>query len=76
MTKEAEQVEPWGGLRPCTPDGLPMIGRAPRHENLYIATGHCMLGMTLGPITGKLMAQLMCGQQPEIGLEPFSMARF
>ena len=76
LPKDAEQVEPWRGLRPCTPDGLPIMSRAPKHKNLYLATGHCMLGMTLGPITGKLMAQLMCGQQPEIGLEPFNMARF
>lgn len=71
-----ESVEPWGGLRPCTPDGLPVLSRAEEYENLYVATGHCMLGMTLGPVTGKLMAQLMCGDKTDIGVEPFGLGRF
>ena len=49
----------WSGLRPCSPDGLPYIGRFARYQNLSAATGHAMMGISLGPITGKLMAELM-----------------
>jgi len=76
LPEEAQQVEPWRGLRPCTPDGLPIMDQLEPYENVYIATGHCKLGITLGPVTGKLMAQLVCGQAPEIGLDAFSMGRF
>lgn len=76
LTDEVSQIDPWMGLRPCTPDGLPIIGRAAGFKNLFIATGHCMLGMTLGPVTGKLMAQLVCGDKPDIGLEPFRLERW
>ena len=50
----------WRGPRPLTPDGLPVIGRSPRHGNVVLATGHCMLGLSLGPVTGKLVAEV-CG---------------
>jgi D-amino-acid dehydrogenase len=63
-----EGVRPWRGLRPCSPDGLPYIGRTARFANLAIATGHAMLGITLGPITGKLVAQVLSGEQPELDL--------
>ena len=46
---QLEPLELWRGLRPCTPDGLPIIGRSPRHDNLVVAAGHCMLGLGLGP---------------------------
>jgi D-amino-acid dehydrogenase len=61
-------VRPWRGLRPCSPDGLPYIGRTARFPNLAIATGHAMLGITLGPITGKLVAQVLSGERPELDL--------
>ena len=54
-------VERWCGLRPCTPDGLPIIGRVPGYPHVYIATGHAMLGFTLGPITGKLIGEMISG---------------
>jgi D-amino-acid dehydrogenase len=47
------------GLRPCSPDGLPYVGRVSRIANLSVATGHAMMGMSLGPITGKLMAEIL-----------------
>jgi len=59
-------VKPWRGLRPCTPDGLPYVGRLRSYSNLSVATGHAMLGMSLGPITGKLMSQILAGEKPEI----------
>jgi D-amino-acid dehydrogenase len=52
-------VKPWAGLRPCTPDGLPYIGRIPRHDNVIVATGHAMMGLSLGPITGQLVAKML-----------------
>ena len=46
-------VETWAGLRPCTPDGLPVIGRAPGLPNVVLATGHAMKGLSLAPVTGR-----------------------
>ena len=66
----------WCGLRPCTPDGLPVIGRTGSHENLIIATGHAMIGMTLGPITGRLVSQLASGDEPEMDVAPLAPGRF
>ena len=59
-------VEIWRGLRPCTPDGLPIIGRPRRLENLVFAAGHAMIGMSLGPITGKLVSELVAGETPAV----------
>jgi len=54
-------LEPWSGLRPCSPDGLPYIGGVPDCPNVTIATGHAMLGLSLGPVTGKVVADLLAG---------------
>lgn len=51
-------IAPWRGLRPCSPDGMPYLGRTRRFENLILATGHAMMGLSLGPITGKIVAEL------------------
>ena len=59
-----ELLEIWRGLRPCTPDGLPLVGRPRRYDNLVMAAGHAMVGMSLGPATGKLVAQLAGGSVP------------
>ncbi len=61
-------LETWAGLRPTTPDGVPIIGFSPRHANLIIATGHAMLGLSLGPGTGQLVAELANGREPAIAL--------
>jgi D-amino-acid dehydrogenase len=61
-------VQPWRGLRPCSPDGLPYVGRTQKFSNLSIATGHAMMGLSLGPITGKLMSELLSGEKPSIDL--------
>lgn len=68
--------EIWRGLRPCTPDGLPMIGRPGKWENLTIAAGHAMLGLTLGSGTGRLVADLIGGKEPLVDPAPFSPDRF
>ncbi len=54
--------EPWMGSRPCTPDMMPVIGPAPLHRNLWFAFGHAHHGLTLGPVTGRLVAEMVCGE--------------
>jgi D-amino-acid dehydrogenase len=71
-----EIIEIWRGYRPVSPDGLPIIGRSRSFENLIIATGHGMLGMTQGPITGKLVSQLVAGKEPAVDLAPLRVERF
>ena len=74
--EDLELVEIWRGLRPCTPDGLPILGSGGNWENLIVAAGHAMIGMSLGPITGEIVAQLACGETPEIDLGPLAQERF
>ncbi len=69
-------TEVWAGLRPCTPDGLPIIGRAPQLQNLIIATGHAMLGISLAPVSGQLVANIISGESPSINVAALSAARF
>jgi D-amino-acid dehydrogenase len=58
------------------PDGLPALGPVPGHPGLHIATGHAMLGVTLGPTTGELVAPAVLDGRPTAELAPFSLARF
>ncbi len=71
-----ENEEPWSGLRPVTPDGLPIVDWAKPYRGLLVATGHAMLGFTQSPMTGKLVAELASGEQMSISLEPFRLDRF
>lgn len=73
---QAKVIEIWRGLRPCTPDGLPIISHSRGLNNLIVAAGHAMLGMTLGPITGKLVSQLISGEKTEVDVSPLKMERF
>jgi D-amino-acid dehydrogenase len=66
----------WSGLRPCSPDGLPYVGRFGRYANLSAATGHAMMGMSLGPVTGKLMADILSGRPTEIDISTLSPDRY
>ena len=66
----------WRGPRPLSPDGLPFVGRCPGHENVIVAAGHCMLGLSLGPITGELVTGFADGSRPSLDLEPLSPGRF
>lgn len=61
-------IAPWRGLRPCSPDGLPYLGRTKRVDNLTLATGHAMIGMSLGPVTGKHVAEIVTGEKPAYDL--------
>ena len=71
-----EGVEPWSGLRPCTPDGLPYIGRSAKYANLAIAAGHAMMGVTLAPVTGTMVAQILSGETPPFDMAALSPDRF
>ena len=76
IPEEPEVVEVWRGLRPCTPDGLPILGRHDDWENLTLAAGHAMLGMTLATASGQLVADLITGQTPSVDPAPFRPGRF
>lgn len=66
----------WCGLRPCTADGLPIVDWAPGVENLFVATGHAKMGMTLGPVTGRLISEWMLDGRPSIDLSLTRADRF
>ncbi|MCG8639089.1 MAG: FAD-dependent oxidoreductase [Desulfobacterales bacterium] len=69
-------VEEWSGLRPMTYDDLPVIGRSPLQGNLFLATGHGMLGLTMATGTGKAVSDLVCHGRTDIDLSPYSVGRF
>lgn len=66
----------WCGLRPCLPDGLPVIGWAPAPRGVFVANGHAMMGLTLGPITGRLAAEAILEDRPSFDLHPLRVDRF
>lgn len=68
--------EPWMGCRPCTPDMMPIIGPAKRHKDLWFAFGHAHHGLTLGPITGRLIAEMITGSEVIADPTPFRVDRF
>jgi D-amino-acid dehydrogenase len=69
-------AQPWMGIRPCTPDMLPIIGKVPRQEGAWCAFGHAHQGLTLGPTTGRLLAEMMSGEAPFLDPEPYRPERF
>ncbi len=71
-----EGIQPWRGLRPCSPDGMPYIGRASRYANLSIATGHAMMGLSLAPVTGKLVAQILSRETPFLDIKQLNPERY
>ena len=71
----AKILEDWAGLRPGTPDGLPILG-ATGIEGYFVATGHFRDGILLAPVTARLVSQLLCGENPDCNLAPFSPLRF
>ena len=73
---ERLDTEAWMGARPCTPDMMPVIGPAPRHRNLWFAFGHAHHGLTLGPVTGRLVAEMACGEKPFVDPAPYRADRF
>jgi len=73
---DVNSSEVWKGYRPCTPDGMPYIGRSKSLTNLYVGTGHGMMGLSLGAITGKLLCELVTEEKPSLDLSPFRLDRF
>ena len=69
-------VQPWCGLRPCSPDGLPYLGRTAKFSNLILATGHSMMGMSLSPITGQIVGEIVSGEKPAFDLGLLSPDRY
>lgn len=86
LTKSAQQYfaglgdgqadSEWCGLRPCIADGLPVVGPVPGYRGAYVATGHAMLGLTLGPVTGKLISEFVLDGKPSLDLTALSPERF
>jgi D-amino-acid dehydrogenase len=74
--KDRKVTHFWRGQRPCTPDGLPVIGRPPQLENVILAAGHGMWGLQLAPITARLVADLALGDAPSHDLDPLRPDRF
>lgn len=70
------EAQPWLGARPCTPDMLPVIGPAPRHAGLWFNFGHAHQGFTLGPVTGRLLAEMIEGATPFVDPSPYAPTRF
>ena len=73
---EAIEPKPWMGSRPCFPDSRPVIGRAPGQAGLWLAFGHAHWGLTLGPVTGRLLAEMMTGAKPFCDPAPYRAERF
>jgi D-amino-acid dehydrogenase len=67
---------PWLGRRPCFPDSMPVIGRAPGQPGLWLDYGHAHWGLTIGPAAGRLLAEMMTGQTPFTDPAPYAAERF
>ncbi len=76
QARDFDGVEPWCGLRPVAPDGMPYLGRSARWPNLVISTGHAMMGMSLAPITGKMVGQLLADERPAVDIGLLNPERF
>ena len=74
--RNLELLEVWRGLRPCSPDGLPFLGRSPKYDNLIVAAGHAMIGVSLAPITGKLVSEVVTRERPSFDLTTLRVDRF
>jgi D-amino-acid dehydrogenase len=74
--EDFDGVPRWVGLRPVSPDGLPYLGAAPHLPNLFVSTGHGMMGLSLGPVSGKLMADLLTGDRPFRDIGGMAVGRF
>jgi len=70
------EPEPWMGRRPCLPDMVPVIGKGERHHGLWFAFGHAHHGFTLGPVTGRLLAEMMTGEEPFTKASFYAASRF
>jgi D-amino-acid dehydrogenase len=71
-----QQKDIWFGFRPVSPDGMPYIGLSNKYKNLAVASGHAMIGLSLGPATGKIISEVLNGQPTEMNINPFAVDRF
>ena len=71
-----KDIQPWVGLRPVSPDGLPYLGRTQRYNNLVIATGHAMMGLSLGPVSGNIVSQILSNETPSIDIQILNPDRY
>lgn len=71
-----DKVTRWAGNRPSLPDGLPVLGAAPKFDNAYFAFGNSHFGMSAGPVMGKVLAEIVAGSPPSIDIRPFDPSRF
>ncbi len=71
-----EASDVWHGFRPCSPDGLPYLGRSAGVSNLVVATGHSMMGVSLGPVSGRIVSQIVAGEEPETDITALSPDRY
>jgi D-amino-acid dehydrogenase len=76
QTEDFVGIEPWCGLRPCPPDGMPYLGRTAAAGNLILATGHGMMGLSLGPVTGQIVSRLLTGEAAGYDLSLLSPDRY
>ena len=74
--KDFEGVQPWAGLRPVSPDGIPYLGKAGGYNNLIVASGHAMMGLSLAPVSGRLVADLLAGEKSFRSIDATSPGRF
>lgn len=74
--RAVESRSAWSGFRPASPDGLPIVGSLEGHPNIHVTTGHGMIGLTLGPVTGRLVADLLTGSTPIVDPAPVDPSRF
>jgi glycine/D-amino acid oxidase-like deaminating enzyme len=70
------RVDPWAGLRPMSPDGLPVVDRDPRAESIVSTTGHTRNGILMGPLTGEVVSSLVTGEPLIADITAFSGSRF
>ena len=73
---QTQPLSQWCGLRPCTADGLPVVGWAPSPGGVFIATGHARMGLTLGPATGKIASECILDGRPSLDISPLRVDRF
>lgn len=72
---EPEEKSIWMGSRPSLPDNVPVIARSPRHPGVFFAFGHSHLGMTMGPVSGRIIADLVAGRDPGLDMTPYGAVR-
>ncbi|HBJ36456.1 MAG TPA: FAD-dependent oxidoreductase, partial [Planctomycetaceae bacterium] len=74
--EDFDGIAPWQGMRPCSPDGLPYLGRSAIKRNLIIATGHAMMGLSLAPVTGEIVGAVVDGEPPSIDITMLNPDRY